>query len=179
MSGKANPRRYAQAVFEIAQENNDFDKWRADLQKMVAAVHMESFLAVLENPGVGLNDKTRLLTETLRGISPLAMNLSLLLVSQSRIGIIPDMAAGYNAMLDDFRGVQTAAVITAVPLDEKDKTKLKAQLGALTGKQIEMETDVDPGILGGVVARVGGKLLDGSTRSKLAALKKQLESGGS
>ena len=177
MAGKANPRRYAQAIFEIAQENKEFDKWQSDLRKMAAAVNTDSLLAALESPGISIQDKTRFLKQRMSGISPLALNLALLLISQSRIGIIQSITAEYENMLNESRGIQSAAVITAVPLDENDKTKLKAQLGALTGRQIEMKTEVDPGILGGVVARVGGKLLDGSTRSKLAALKRQLESG--
>jgi len=108
----------------------------------------------------------------------MAMNLALLLVSKSRIALIQGIAGEYDVMLDEYRGVQTAEVITAVPLDDRERTGIKTQLGALTGKKTEIKTEVDPGILGGVVARVGGKLLDGSTRSKLAALKKQLESGG-
>jgi F-type H+-transporting ATPase subunit delta len=177
MAGKANPRRYAQAVFEIAQENKEFDKWQSDLHKMAVAVNTGSLLDALESPGISIQDKTRFINERMRGISPNALNLALLLISKSRIRMIQKIAEQYNDMLDESRGVQTAEVITAVPLDDQDKIKLKAQLGVLTGRQIEMKTEVDPAILGGVVARLGGKLLDGSTRSKLAALKRQLESG--
>jgi F-type H+-transporting ATPase subunit delta len=178
MAGKGNARRYAQAVFEIAQENKDLEKWQTDLHKLAAAVSAGSLLDALESPGISLSDKTRFLNERLGDISPMAMNLALLLVSKSRIALIQGIAGEYDVMLDEYRGVQTAEVITAVPLDDRERTGIKTQLGALTGKKTEIKTEVDPGILGGVVARVGGKLLDGSTRSKLAALKKQLESGG-
>ena len=77
----------------------------------------------------------------------------------------------------NYRGIETAEVTTAVPLDDKDKKKLAEKLGALVGAKVELKTQVDPEILGGIVARVGGKLLDGSTRSKLAALKKELVGG--
>lgn len=178
MAGKANPRRYARAVFEIAQENNELDKWQVDLRKLVAAVNTGSMLEALESPKLTLEQKTDFLKQTVTGISSLALNLALLLVSRDAIRIINEVAAEYGSMLNDYRGIKTADVVTAVPLEEADKQKLKTQLGALTGAQIEMKTEVDPGILGGVFARVGGKLLDGSTRSKLAALKRQLESGG-
>jgi F-type H+-transporting ATPase subunit delta len=178
MAKKANPRRYAQAVFEIAQENNEFDEWQSDLGKMVAAVNTGSLLDALEDPRIKIEDKARFLRERVSGISPLAMNLALLLVSESGISIIGEIAAEYKKMLDDYRGIEMAEVITAVPLDETDKKKLKTQLSALTGVKIDLKTDVDPGILGGIIARVGGKLLDGSTRSKLAALKRDLEGRG-
>jgi F-type H+-transporting ATPase subunit delta len=67
-----------------------------------------------------------------------------------------------------------ADVITAVPVDDKDKEKLAERIGTLVAKKVLVKPEVDPEILGGIIARVGGKLLDGSTRSKLAALKKEL-----
>lgn len=178
MASRAKPRRYAQAVFELAQENKELDKWQSDLHKMVVAVNTGSLLDALQDPKIKIEDKARFIKERVRGISPLAVNLALLLVSKSEINIIGDVAAEYNAMLNKYRGIETAEVITAVPLDEKDKEKLKAQLGALTGAKIELKEEINPAILGGVIARVGGKLLDGSTRSKLAALKKNLEGRG-
>ena len=82
-----------------------------------------------------------------------------------------------GAWLDEYHGIQTAEVVTAVPLDNKDKEKLSDTLGTMIGKKVVLKSGVDPEILGGIVARVGGKLLDGSTRSKLMALKKELVGG--
>jgi F-type H+-transporting ATPase subunit delta len=177
MAKKANPRRYATAVFQIAQEKNDYDKWQSDLQHLAAAAADASFLDVLESPRLALADKTRFLKQTLPGLNPLAVNLVLLLVSRDIVNIIPGIAAQYLDLINESRGIAAADVITAVPLDNADKEKLKTQLSALTGAAVEIKTEVDPAILGGVIARVGGKLLDGSTRSKLAALKRTLESG--
>jgi F-type H+-transporting ATPase subunit delta len=177
MAKKANPRRYATAIFQIAQEKNDYDKWQADLQKMSVAAADASFLDVLENPRLALDVKAGFLKGILPGLSPLAVNLALLLVSRDNAGIIPQIAVEYTALLNEARGVASAEVITAVPLDNTDREKIRTQLSALTGATVEIKTEVDPGILGGVIARVGGKLLDGSTRTKLAALKRRLESG--
>ena len=77
-------------------------------------------------------------------------------------------------MLDNYLGVEQAEVVTAVPLDENDVQKLAKNLGAVVGKEVVVKAEVDPEILGGIIARVGGKLLDGSTRSRLAALKREL-----
>ncbi len=175
MAKKANPRRYAQAVFEIAQENNELDRWQSDLQKLVLAIDTAPFRDALESPKIPLPQKRGLLVQTLGGINPLALNLALLLIEKSAISNIREIAIQYKKMLDAYRGIETAEVVTAIPLDEPDKERLKARLNALTGSIIELETDVDPHILGGVVVRVGGKLLDGSTRNKLIALKKALE----
>ena len=67
---------------------------------------------------------------------------------------------------------------TAIPLDDEDKLRLEERLSAALGKKVVLKPEVDSGLIGGIIARVGGKLLDGSTRSKLAALKRELVSAG-
>jgi F-type H+-transporting ATPase subunit delta len=178
MARKTNPRRYARAAFEIAQENHELDKWLGDLQQLAAIAGNASFLAAMESLKISTADKAQLLKETLRSVGPLAVNLALLLVEKSSFGLIGEIAAEYKVMLNKERGIEEAEVITAVPLDDYDREKMETSLGSITGSKIELKTVVDPGILGGVIARVGGRLLDGSTRSKLAALKRNLEGRG-
>jgi len=177
MLRKFNARRYAQAVFEIALEKKGLEKWRSDLDKIVVAVGDEMFLAVLESPKIKFEEKSRLL-ERLGGIDPLVLNLVRLLIARGGVNMIPEIAAEYRRMLDEYHGIQTAQVVTAVPLDKKDKEKLAKDIGAMIDKKIVLQPAVAPEIIGGIIARVGGKLLDGSTRSKLMALKKELISGG-
>jgi F-type H+-transporting ATPase subunit delta len=177
MAKKANARRYAQAVFEIALEKNELGRWQADLQKVVAAVSDGDFLAALESPKIKFEDKSRFIKKRLGDISPLAFNLVQLLVSRLSIGIVPAVAREYKSLLDEHRGVKAADVITAVGIDDNEKNKLTAKLGELVDAKVEITSQINPDILGGVVVRVGGKLLDGSTRSKLAALKRELEGG--
>jgi F-type H+-transporting ATPase subunit delta len=174
---KFNSRRYARAVFEIALEKKELERWRSDLDKIVEAVGDAAFLAVLESPKIKFEDKSRLL-ERLVGIDPLVLNLVRLLVARGGVNMLPEIAAGYGRMLDEYHGIQTAAVVTAVPLDERDRDKLAEILGARIGKKVLLQPAVVPEIIGGIVARVGGKLLDGSTSSKLTALKKELAAGG-
>ncbi len=169
MARKAYARRYAQAVFEIALEKKELERWQADLQKVAAAVSDSTFLAVLENPKIKLEEKSRLLSRILGDISPLALNLVLLLIARASIGMMGEIAGEYQRLLDAYRGIQAADVTTAVPLDDRDKQKLAEKLGSLVGAKVVLKSEVDPGILGGIIARVGGKLLDGSTRSKLIA----------
>jgi F-type H+-transporting ATPase subunit delta len=174
MPRKAYARRYAQAIFEIALEKKELERWQSDLQKVVSAVEDAAFLAALESPKIKFDDKSRLLTEWLGDIEPLVLNLVRLLITRGGIGMIGSIADEYQRLLDGYHGIEPAEVITAVPLDDEDKQKLTGSLGALVGKQVVLKSQVDPQIIGGIVARVGGKLLDGSTRSKLAALKREL-----
>jgi F-type H+-transporting ATPase subunit delta len=176
MPRKFNARRYAQAVFEIALEKKELESWRSDLDIIVAAVGNEAFLAVLESPKIKFEDKSRLL-ERLGSIDPLVLNLVRLLVSRGGVNMLPEIAAEYQRMLDEYHGIQSAAVVTAVPLDKRDEDRLAKTLGDRIGKKVMLQPTVAPEIIGGIVARLGGKLLDGSTSSRLTALKKQLATG--
>jgi F-type H+-transporting ATPase subunit delta len=178
MPKKANARRYARAVYEIALETKALERWQTDLQKIVEVTVDGTFLAALESPKIRFDNKSRLLEKRLGEISPLALNLARLLIVKNGIGTIGEIAAEYQRLVDAYHGIQPAEVVTAVPIDAKDKEKLAENLGALVGSKIVVESQVDPEILGGVIARVNGKLLDGSTRSKLAALKHELVGAG-
>ena len=167
-------RRYAQALFELALEKNELERWQAELRKISGVLEDKEFLAALESPRIKPEDKSKLITGILPDLNPMVMNLVHLLIARSGISMMGDIAAEYQRLLDSHRGIEPAEVITAVPLDEKDKQKLTERLSAVVGKQVTLKADVDPEILGGIIARVGGKLLDGSTRSKLAALKREL-----
>jgi len=171
-------RRYSQAVFEIALETKELDRWQSDLKKVVSVVGDAAFMALLESPRFHFEDKARLLSERLENINPIALNLVLLLVTRGRLGIIGDIADGYQRRLDSYRGIEPAEVTTAVPLDDKDKAKLAEHLGVIVGKKVKLKCEVDPGLIGGIVARIGDKLLDGSTHSKLMALKRELVGTG-
>ena len=174
MARRGYARRYSQAVFEIALETKELDRWQSDLKKVVSVVGDAAFMALLESPRFHFEDKTRLLSERLEDINPIALNLVLLLVTRGRLGIIGDIADGYQRRLDSYRGIEPAEVTTAVPLDDKDKAKLAEHLGLIVGKKVKLKCKVDPSLIGGIVARIGDKLLDGSTHSKLMALKREL-----
>ena len=178
MARRGYARRYSQAVFEIALETKELDRWQSDLKKVVSVVGDAAFMALLESPRFHFEDKARLLSERLRGINPMALNLVLLLVTRGRLSIIGDIADGYQRLLDSYRGIEPAEVTTAVPLDDKDRVKLAEHLGAMVDKKVKLKCEVDPSLVGGIVARISGKLLDGSTRSKLMALKRELVSTG-
>jgi F-type H+-transporting ATPase subunit delta len=170
-------RRYSQAVFNIARERNELDRWQSDLGKIAGLGEDATFIALLENPKVRFEDKARLLSERLGDVNPLALNLVYLLVTRGRLSMAGDIADEYQRLLDSYHGIERAEVTTAVTLDDKDKQRLEEQLGTVVGKKVVLQPKVDSSLIGGIVARVGGKLLDGSTHSKLMALKNALASG--
>ncbi len=174
MANKTYARRYAQAVFEMALQAKELDRWQSDLAKAVAMAGDAEIAALLASPRLPFEDKAGILSESLEGINPLALNLVLLLVTRDSLSMIGDIADDYRRRLDSYRGIETAEVTTVVPLDDKDKARLAEHLGALVGKNVIIKSSLDTGLIGGVVARIGGKLLDGSTRSKLATLKREM-----
>jgi len=170
----ASAKRHAQAVFQIALEKKETEKWRSELKTIAATLGDPQLRAILEDPKVHLSEKENLIGKCLPGISQLALNFAYFLVAKQRLGILEQIVSEYERMADAHLGLEHAKVITAIPLDEEDKKKLSERLAAITGKKMVLTTEVDPAIIGGFVARVGDKLIDGSTKAKLEALKRTL-----
>ncbi len=167
-------KRYSQAVFEIALERNELDRWQSDLRKIASLREDTTFTAFLESPRFHVDDKARLLSERLGDINPLALNLVCLLVTRGRLSMVGDIADEYQRLLDSYRGIEQAEITTAIPLDDEDKLRLEEHLGAIVGKKVVLKPEVDSSLIGGIIARIGGKLLDGSTRNQLMTLKRAL-----
>ena len=178
MARRAYARRYSQAVFRIALETDELDRWQSDLNKIAGLAEDASLLALLLSPKIHFDVKAKLLSEQLSEVNPLALNLVYLLVTRGRLGMVGDIAGEYQRLLNSHRGIEQAEVTAAIPLDDEERQRLAEQLTAIIGKKVMVKAEVDPSIVGGITARIGGKLLDGSTRSKLIALKKALAQGG-
>ena len=174
MARKIHAGRYAQAAFEVALERKELDRWQSDLRKIASLTEDATLIAFLESPKIHFESKARLLSERLGDINPLALNLTYLLVTKGRLDVAGDIADDYQQLLDAYHGIEHAEVTTAVPLDEEDKLKLGERLSAIIGKKIVLKPEVDSNLIGGVIARIGDKLIDGSTRSKLLALKREM-----
>lgn len=167
-------KRHAQAVFELALEKNEPDRWTADLRAMAATLSDRKLAQLLENPKLPFSSKQKLIDEALPGLGRLARNLAYLLTARGRLGLVPELALEYQRLLNAHRGIERAEVVAAVPLSDKQKERIVQQLSSLSGKKVVIEARVDPALIGGLVARIGDTLVDGSLRSQLAALKKDL-----
>jgi F-type H+-transporting ATPase subunit delta len=170
----ASAKRHAQAVFQLARDSNEVELWRSQLKTIAATLGDPQLATILENPRIHLSDKVQLISKCLPELNELALNFAYLLVAKQRMSILDQIVAEYERMADAHQGLEHAEVTAAIPLDEEDKEKLARRLATMTGKQIVLAADVDPAIIGGFVARVGDKLIDGSTRSRLEALKQKL-----
>ncbi len=173
-----SPKRHAQAVFAIALEQDQLDKWLQDLGQLSQLSHDPLFRAVMDNPKLSLQDKLGLLPDKVAGLSPLAVNLLALLVARDRLRLAPQIHQEYQKLLNAHRGIASAEVVTAVPLEAAEEKAITRRLEAITGAKVALTTRVDPSVLGGVVARIGDRLLDGSISGKLKALRKSLVTSG-
>lgn len=167
-------RRYAQAIFDIAQERGDIDRWLDDLRLASEVLGEPSVLGFMSNPDVAFGQKQRILMKSLGSLNPLALNVVYLLIQRSRLQTLSDILSEFETLVNELRGIEIAEITTAVPLSDQEAVAVARRLEALTGKRIVLQQSVDEAIIGGMIARVGDKLIDGSVRGKLTALRERL-----
>lgn len=170
VSGK----RHAQAVFQIALEEKQLDRWLADVEKIAAVLGDSEIAAALGSPKVSMDRKRDLLNRGLKGISPVAMNLAQLLVEKNRLHLARSLAIEYRRLMNSYLGMEMAEVTTAIPISVQEGESIGHGLAAMSGKRVTVESSVDPAILGGFVAKLGDKLIDGSARTRLQELRKTI-----
>jgi len=181
MTSGVYARRYSQAAFKMALESKELNRWQSDLRKVASLARDEAAFALLENPKVSFDDKAKMLSERLGEIHPEVLKMVSLLVDKGRTGMIPDIADEYQRLVDNYHGiegVEVAEVTTAIPLDDEDRLRLAQRITEIVGKPVVLKPKVDSSVVGGIIIRVGDKLIDGSIRSKLMALKKELSEAG-
>lgn len=170
------PRRYAEAAFQLAERDGSIETWRRELEQAAAETDGQ-LMAVLANPALPLDERLTAANRVFAGLSQPVRNLVLLLVKRHRIEQLPRVA-GEFARLDDRRnGITHATATSAAPLTDLETRALTARLEQMTGGRIALTTDVDESLLGGLVVRVGDRLIDGSVRGRLERLRNQLASG--
>ncbi|OGO01384.1 MAG: ATP synthase F1 subunit delta [Chloroflexi bacterium RBG_13_53_26] len=167
-------RRHAQAVFRIALESDQLDRWQTDLVTMATVLQDAEIVSFLENPKVSMERKRDLLRRALGGIKPAAMNLAYLLVAKKRLRMVPSLVAEYRRLVYAHKGIVEADVVTAIPITDQEEERIGRDLAVITGKTVMLAATVDAEIMGGLVVKVGDKLMDGSVRTRLQELRRSL-----
>lgn len=178
MARATSGKRYAQAAFRLALEKGELDSWQASLRKIADMTTDEKLVALLENPKLPFDAKKAVLAERLGKIDPLALNLAYLLVHKERLDIAGDISQQYDRLLDTHYGFEHVEVVTALSLDDEDRERISNQFGEIIGRKVIIDAQVDPSIVGGIKAKIGDTLIDGSIRTRLQALRKSLVEGG-
>ncbi len=172
-------RRYAEAAFELAHRDEDVDGWANEL-RLVAAVGADPATArLLDNPAVALDDRERLVHEALEGrVRPAVERLAELLVRRGRASMLPAVSAEFDRLLRRERGIVTAVVTSAVPLEDDEIEAVRRKIAEIArGATAEVETRVDESLIGGVTIQIGDRLIDGSVRGRLQRLRAQIVAG--
>jgi F-type H+-transporting ATPase subunit delta len=169
-------RRYAEAILGLAADAQSYPQWSRDLLTIADFVGEPDVTRILASGRVPREEKLKLLIAALSGvISPLAMNLVKVLDQRGKLLISRDIQTTFQEMVDEREGIAHAVVTTAVALSDDERTAVAAKLSSLTGKRVDVTSVVDDSILGGVIARIGDELIDGSTRSRLVAMRRRLQ----
>jgi F-type H+-transporting ATPase subunit delta len=170
-------RRYAVAVAELAREHGDWEVWAPSLeafaQLTAEAVHVGALSAE------ALDDERfqEIVREAVPQAGPLQMNLFRLLRRKRRLALGPSIASYFGELWDAERGVVRAELRTAVAIEEERRQQIAADLSRRGGGTVELTAVVDSALLGGAVVRIGDRLIDGSARTRLRALRAQLVAG--
>jgi len=177
MASNINTVNIAQALFESARKKGETVKWLAEL-RLVADLSKDPALSeLLAKKGLDLKQKIDELKKRSGQLSPETTNMVQELLEKDKLSWIDGVTTEYQRLLDQLHGIegsQVADVTTAVSLDNQARLDLGKKLTEIMGKPVVINARVDPAILGGIVIRVGDKLIDGSVRSKLQTISKEL-----
>lgn len=181
MSNRPAAARYARALFDVAQKESDVTKVQQDLIAVVSTISESAELArALASRSVPEAARRNIIVsvgEKLGAAVPVSKLLGLL-AERRRLDLLPDIAAVYTERLLAHQNVVRAEVSAAAPLSAEATRALEASLASATGKKVNMQVTVDPTLLGGVVARVGSTVYDGSVRTQLKKMRDQLVAQG-
>ncbi len=175
MPRPVSARRYAQAVFQLAVEHDDLEKWLDDLTILADSVTSSQFLDFMSQPRVPTAAKLEVIRESLGdSVSRLALNLISLLATRNLGHILPEIADQYQELLDSHQGIERAEVVSAVPLTDEQHQRAVDLLEGISGHEVRLSARVEPALIGGMIMRIGDRVVDGSTRSKLQAMRREL-----
>lgn len=166
--------RYAQAVIELAADEGSFDRWQHDLDGLADLVNDPSAGGFFANPNISNSEKLSVVGKVLPDLHPEALNLVKMLIERRKVAILPDVAALVDEAQLATKGIVRVDITTAEPLDAEAQALVRRQLSQMLGKDVQLRPTVDPEIIGGIVARIGDQLIDGSVINQLRNLRARL-----
>ncbi len=166
--------RYANAVFELAQDHKAVDAVSADLAGLHRALQTSPDLArLVRSPVFSAEDHAKALKAILEkmGAHPLTTKFVLLLAQKRRLFVLNQIISAYESLVAKSRGETEAEVTAARPLSDAENAELKAMLKSKLGKEPRLHARIDPTLLGGLIVKVGSRMIDTSLRTKLEGLR--------
>jgi F-type H+-transporting ATPase subunit delta len=173
ISGMAG--RYAGALFDLAREANAIDSVKTDLEQFDAMIAGSPDLTrLVRSPVFGVDDQLKAISAILdkAKIKGLAANFLRVITNNRRLFALRDMIRGYRTLVARHKGEVSAQITVAEKLSDKNLDALKSALKSVTGgKDIDMDVKIDPAIIGGLIVKVGSRMVDSSLRTKLNSIK--------
>lgn len=182
MKRLAVSRRYAKALILIGQEDGQADQYNTELESVVTLFDtQEGFERALTNPLYNKNDRKKVIKAVLEAtdLSDIMKSFLILLFDKGRIGFLREIASYYKDLADELKGVVKASIVSATELSSDAVEKIRLTLSKKTGKEIVLNVEQDPGLIGGVVTKIGDLVLDGSVKTQLMNLRETLRKGES
>nr|WP_303626240.1 F0F1 ATP synthase subunit delta [Rhodopseudomonas palustris] len=173
--------RYATALFELARDEKVVDAVKADLDKFSALLKdSPDLMRLVRSPVFGAEVQTKALGAVLdkAGITGISANFLKLLAANRRLFAVADVIRAYRTLVAKFKGEATADVTVAENLSDKNLEALKTALKSVTGKDVTLNINVDPAIIGGLVVKLGSRMVDSSIRTKLNSIKHAMKEAG-
>lgn len=170
----ARAKRYAKAVFELAQEEGKVEEWTSRLEGVRTLLTDPQASVVLFNPVIPSVRRVEVIDDLAGGLGKEAANLAKMMVATGRPELIEGIVEEYTALADEAAGRVRATATTAVALEENDQQRLSKQLSESLGKEVRLELRVDRSIIGGMVLQIGDHLIDASVATRLQQLRRRL-----
>ncbi|NDV99160.1 F0F1 ATP synthase subunit delta [Salipiger sp. CCB-MM3] len=173
--------RYAKAVFEIAKEEQGLDKLENGIDDLSAALEESADLNdLITSPVYTREAQGKAITEIAKkmGLAPVLTNTLGLMASKRRLFALPQLIATLRAMIAEEKGEVTAEVTSAIELTPAQASELAATLKSQIGSDVKIKSTVDESLIGGLVVKVGSKMVDTSIRSKLNSLQNAMKEVG-
>jgi F-type H+-transporting ATPase subunit delta len=166
--------RYATALFDLAREEKAIDAVKADLERFDALVAESADLnRLVRSPVFSADEQLQALSAVLEraGIGGLAAKFLKLVTANRRLFAVRDMVKAFRELVADHKGEATAQVTVAEKLKDEHLAALRSALKAVSGKDVDLAVTIDPAIIGGLVVKLGSRMVDSSLRTKLNALR--------
>lgn len=178
MNNTVLAKRYAKALFQVGKEENALDEFSRTLAEL-SQLYVETPEVVdgLTNPIYPLEVREKVMAHLVGAMkaSVLMGNFLNLLVQKRRADVLPDISEVFHGLVDDERNMCRGTVVSASEISKDLNDKIKATLEKITGKQVVVQNEIDPSIIGGIVAKVGDLVLDGSIKTQLTGLKESIK----
>jgi F-type H+-transporting ATPase subunit delta len=173
-------RRYAEAAFELATRDGTVDVWQRELAVAAGLARDERVARAVDSPAVAIANRREAVEQLLGSrVSRQVLNLSLILTERGRFSVLPSVADEYDALVRRSRGIVAATVTTPAALSKAELAAVRTRVEQLAGTTVELGTETDPSLIGGLTVQIGDRLIDASVRGRLERLRGRLVQGTS